>query len=272
MVSKVALIESTGEITTTFHEAINLIGGIDELNSSDRNVVVKVGVFNPKQGLHTTIPVTQAIIHSFQKAPNVYLAESDNYRGTGTERLQIWQELFSDRVVPFNLTEDTDTQSVTIAEEEMALSHILFRPNVLVSTHALRRYKQGTVLKNLLGLAPMRKKARFHKNLVTVLLDLFEAVGGIDLAVADATYTFPGPGARKKALTNLIILGRDAVAVDAVGAKLVGLDPSKMPIIKEAEKRGLGEGTLKNIDVVGSSLAIQSQRVTQLLKMLKKKK
>jgi len=86
-------------------------------------------------------------------------------------------------------------------------------------------------LKNLLGLIPERKKARFHKKLVPVLLDAYERIGGIDLAVIDATRTYSGPNARKGIDTNVLIVGRDAVAVEAVGATLVGLKPEKMPVI-----------------------------------------
>jgi hypothetical protein len=51
----------------------------------------------------------------------------------------------------------------------------------------LRDSEMGAVLKNLFGLVPIREKVRYHKKLVPVLLDLYEAVGGIDLAVLDGT-------------------------------------------------------------------------------------
>ncbi len=200
------------------------------------------------------------------------MGESDNYRGTAAERLQIWQSLFSEQVVPFSLTDDPETRSVEIAGEEYPLSHILFKPNVLVSTHALRRYKRGTVIKNLLGLLPMRKKATFHKNMPQVLCDLFEAVGGVDLAVIDATTTFPGPAYGHGFRSDLLIVGRDAVAVDAVGASLVGLDPSKMPILQEAVRRGLGEGELERIEVVGGSLDELKVKIREGLKAVPKRR
>jgi len=266
MTSKVALVKVGKDVNASLEEAFKLIGGIADLNSAKLDVVIKLGVFNPIQGQHTTIDVTRAIIENFSQAPRILLVESDNYRGTATARLQIWQKLFTERVNPFSLSEDTITRNVVIADEEMALSHILFKPNVFVSTHALRKYKEGTILKNLLGLAPTKKKAQFHKKLVPVLLDLYEAIGGINLAVIDATHTFPGPSSSKGVHTNLIVVGRDAVAVEAVGAMLVGLKPEKMPVIQEAIRRGLGEGSLEQIEVVGNSLEQLSKEVSTLLK------
>jgi uncharacterized protein (DUF362 family) len=158
----------------------------------------------------------------------------------------------------------SNTKEVEIAGEKMGFSHILFKPNVLVSTHALRRYDKGTILKNLFGLVPERKKARLHKKLVSVILDVYEAVGGIDLAVLDATRTYSGPSAKKALNTNLLVVGRDAVAVEAVGATLVGLDPEKMPVIQEAVKRGFGVGDVEKIEILGNSIESIRERFRQL--------
>jgi len=254
VVSKVAVVEFNGNVQESFRQALKLIGEIDDLNTVKRSVVVKVGVFDHRKKNHTTVSVLNAIIESFDKAPKIFLAESDNYKGKGMERLQIWKEAFTERVVPFNLSEDTNTKEVKIADEKISFSHTLFKPNVFVSTHALRQSERGTILKNLLGLIPDRKKMRFHKKLPTVLLDAYEAIGGVDLAVLDGTHTYSDLTSDKGINTNVLLVGRDAIAVETVGATLVGLDPEEMPVIKEAVQRGLGEGDINKIEVLGSSV------------------
>ena len=260
---KVALMDMGNDVSKSFQEALRLIGGIPDLNSPQREVLFKVGVFEPKQEAYTTVPVAKAIVDSFPKAPKIWMIESDNYRGTGTERLQIWKEVFSDRVEPFNLSEDTDTKPVEIAGETMELSHLLFENRVLVSSHTLRCYSRGSVIKNLFGLPPMRKKAVYHKNLETVVLDLFKAVGGIDLAVIDGTSVFPSPAAKKdkRIPVNVFLVGRDAVAVDAVGFALMGKDPKKMKMVQLAKKQGLGEADLDAIEIVGTSFEDVKARI-----------
>jgi uncharacterized protein (DUF362 family) len=255
--SKVAVVKLDGEVEGSFKKALKLIGNIADLNVKDRSVVIKVGVFDPKAGHHTTLDVTRAIVNSFNKAPKIFIAESDNYKGTGTERLQIWKDLYNTRVTPLNLSEDSNTKNVKISDETIGLSHILFKPNVFVSTHVIRKYEKGSVLKNLLGLMPSAKKAQHHKKLGTVLLDVYEAIGGIDLAVMDGTYAYPkiAPSqSHKRVKMNVLLVGRDAVAVEALGASLMGLKPEKVAVIQEAIRRGIGEGDLKKIDVVGESL------------------
>jgi len=253
VVSKVAIVEFERDVQESFKQALRLIGKMDDLNTTYRSVVIKVGVFDHKKEHHTTVSVANAIINSFNRTPQIFLTESDNYRGKGSERLQIWKQLFTERVMPFNLSDDMNTREVKIADEKIPLSHIVFKPNVFVSTHVLREYDKGTILKNLLGLIPEKKKMRFHKKLETTLLDIYEAIGGIDLAVIDGTYSYTGPTLSKR-VNKVLLVGRDAIAVETVGAALVGLNPEKMPVIQEAVKRGLGEGDIKKIEVLGNSI------------------
>lgn len=175
--------------------------------------------------------------------------------------MEVWRDCYNDRAVPFNLSDDEDTKSVEIAGESVPLSHILLEPNTFISTHVPRRYEDagnkdlmnmGSVVKNLLGLIPDRKKNRFHGRLPAALLDLYEAIGGIDLAVLDGTHAFLGREKEEIAVSpGLLIVGRDAFAVDAVGAHLVGLDPTEMPVLQEAGNRGLGEIDIDKIEIAG---------------------
>gem|GEM_PF-584983 len=275
MGSKVAVVEFENDVHKSLEYALRLIGKMDDLNTPRRPVVIKVGVFDPKAENHTTVSVVDAIIKSFSKAPRIFLAESDNYRGKALDRLQLWKELFSDRVEPFSLSDDTETRKFKFADEELELSHILFKPNALVSTHILRGYERGSILKNLFGLVPDIRKARFHKRLDTLLADIYEAIGGIDLAVLDGTYFYDGfgamphigeDGAKYRVKMNTLLIGRDAVAVETVGAILAGMKPEKMPVLKEFVKRGLGEGDLKNIEVVGASFESLRKRFASAAK------
>jgi hypothetical protein len=53
---------------------------------------------------------------------------------------------------------------------------------------------------------------------------------------------------------NTLIVGRDAIAVETVGAVLASVKLDKMTVLEEAVKRRLGEGNIDNIQIVGSSL------------------
>ena len=271
MTSKVAIVKfDENTEAESLKEALRLIGGISDLNTSNRTVVVKVGVFSHKADNHTSISFVDAIVDSFSKAPKVFLAESDNYRGTGLERLQIWKALFSERVIPVNLSDLKGTPGVTLAGQKMKLSTLLFKPNVFVNTHILRTFERGSILKNLFGCIPTPKKAKYHKILPMLLADLYEAIGGIDLSVMDGTYLWRGAGDLRVRM-NTLLVSRDAVAVETVGAILAGLKPERMPVTQEFVKQDLGEGDLKNIEIVGTPLESLREESKWAIKTLRKK-
>jgi uncharacterized protein (DUF362 family) len=273
LTSKVAIVkfDSNAE-ANALQEALRLIGGIDDLNTPKRAVVVKVGVFSHKADNHTSISFVDAITNSFNKAPQIFLAESDNYQGTGLERLQIWKELFSERVTPINLSDVEDAQEVTLAGHQMKLSTFLRKPHVLVNTHILRTFERGSILKNLFGCIPVRKKARFHKNEVfsSLLADIYEAIGGVDLSVLDGTYLWRGAGDLRVPM-NTLLVSRDAVAVETVGAVLAGLNPERMPVTREFVKRGLGVGDIENIEIAGTPLESLREEARLAARTLRKK-
>lgn len=272
MTSKVAILRIDENETESLKETIRLIGGIDDLNTSERAVVIKVGVFSHKADNHTSVPLVKAIIKNVHKASKIFLAESDNYQGTGLERLQIWRELFTKRVLPVNLSDEEDSMDLTLGGHEMKLANVLFKPNAFVSTHILRTFERGSILKNLFGCVPARKKAKYHKTEVfcPLLADIYEAVGGIDLAVMDGRYLWRGAGDLHVPM-GTIIVGRDAVAVETVGATLAGLKPERMPVTQEFVKRGLGEGDIRNIEIVGTPLENLQDESKLAVKLLKKK-
>ena len=256
MKPKVAIVD-----TDSFVEAIDLIGGISDLDDPEKTVIVKVGVFAAKTGICTTVKTLNSIIDAFANAKKIFVTESDSFAGSGLERLEIWKDCYNDRVVPFNLSDDVVTKEVEITGETVPFSHVLFEPKTFVSTHVPRRFEEtgdedlmsmGTILKNLLGLILDKKKFRFHEKLEMALMDMYEIIGGIDLAVIDGTRVFLGRGKERTTVsTEVLLVGRDAVAVEAVGAYLVGYDPLERPLLQEANDRGLGEIDIGKIDIVG---------------------
>ncbi len=256
MKTRVAIVDYDG-----FDQAINLIGGIDNLNIPEKNVTIKVGIYNSETKICTTVNTLNSIVRSFNKVEAIRVVESDSGAGPGLERLKIWEECYNNEVIPFNLSHDTKTIEVNVAGEMVPLSHVLFKPNIFVSTHVPRRYENtgdedlmnlGSIIKNLLGLVPDKKKFRFHDRLPLALLDMYEAVGGIDFAVLDAERVFLGKEHKRTIVTlDKLIVGEDAFAVEAVGGYLVGFEPTEMPVLQEARKRELGEIDINNIEIIG---------------------
>jgi len=277
MMSKVVVTEFEKDIEQSLHKALKQVN-TDDLNTEERPVVIKVGVFTPTSGQYTTVDVIQALVNTFDKAPKIYIAESDSYGGAASEKLQIWHKVYDERAVPFSLSADKNTRNVKVLDEEVAFSNIIFKLSVFISTHVPRRYQDagshdmaniGSILKNLLGLVPDLKKRRFHERLPTALLDMYEAIGGMDLAILDGTYTHLGVMKKHNRIkTNMLVIGRDAISVEAIGAYILGSDPMEMPLIREAMNRGLGEGDINKIEILGSQVDDLRQKIIQSFREL----
>ena len=98
-----------------------------------------------------------------------------------------------------------------------------------------------------------------HETLVDLLMIQRKIHSGI-LAVKDGTFAGDGPGPRCMLphVKNVILASEDQVAIDAMAAKIMGLDPLKIKYINLAHERGLGCGDPREIEIVGD-LAVARQ-------------
>jgi hypothetical protein len=72
--------------------------------------------------------------------------------------------------------------------------------------------------------------------------------------VMDGTFAGDGPGPRCMVpyVKNVLLASSDQVAIDAVAAKLMGMDPLKdLKFVRLAHERGLGCGDVRDLEIVG---------------------
>ena len=95
-----------------------------------------------------------------------------------------------------------------------------------------------------------------HETLVDLLSIQKEIHPGI-FAVTDGTFAGDGPGPRAMRWheKNVVLASADQVAIDAVAAKLMGLDPMSIKFIRLAHEAGLGCGDPSEIDIVGEDIS-----------------
>jgi Fe-S-cluster-containing hydrogenase component 2 len=72
----------------------------------------------------------------------------------------------------------------------------------------------------------------------------------------DAIYAMEGegPSAGTPKKVGLILASSDAVALDAVASKIIGLDPMQILPTAHASQRGLGSAKLQDIEVLGEDI------------------
>jgi uncharacterized protein (DUF362 family) len=91
-----------------------------------------------------------------------------------------------------------------------------------------------------------------HETLVDLLMIQKKIHRGV-FAVMDGTFAGDGPGPRcmMPHVKNVILASADQVAIDAVAAKLMGMDPLSIKFIRLAHDAGLGCGDPREIEIVG---------------------
>jgi len=129
-----------------------------------------------------------------------------------------------------------------------------------LKTHSMARVTLG--IKNQWGFPQHADRGKDHNyNLHSKLVDVYELIQPditiIDGAMGGTIHGHYPPTAWEDKLVipfNILIGGRDTLAVDVVGARIFGLTLDEVPHLKIAYERGLGEGDLSKINVIGKDL------------------
>jgi uncharacterized protein (DUF362 family)/Pyruvate/2-oxoacid:ferredoxin oxidoreductase delta subunit len=152
------------------------------------------------------------------------------------------------------------------------ISSAVFDADILLNlpkfkTHRLT-YITGA-LKNLFGLIYSLNKSKWHlkaqskEEFSEFLLDYYSALlKGLEkpkvfIHMMDAVVGMEGEGpgaAGRPRKIGALVAGRDAVAVDAVATRVVGLRLKEVLTVTLGEKRGLGAGSLERIELLGAGV------------------
>ena len=97
-----------------------------------------------------------------------------------------------------------------------------------------------------------------HETLVDLLMIQKEIHPGV-FAVMDGTFAGDGPGPRCMIpyTKNVILASADQVAIDAVAARMMGMDPLSIKYIRLAHDMGLGCGDPRGIRILGDTSAAE---------------
>jgi len=255
---------SDSSIDESINKAVDLIDGFDELKEKE-NICIKPNLCCPKSALsgHTTDPrIVEAIIKRLSSAGSktIKIVETNNFQATADRTFQVLGYSQIGGVYPnttcVNLSKDTQYNMNLNGEifSNLLIPKTLMLSDCLINVAKLKThldYRYTGALKNLYGLLLKRhERPRYHAVMYKALVDLAR-VYKPDLSMIDAIVGMEGPGPTEgyPKYVGAIIASKDPVAADSVGARVMGIPPSKIKYLRYAEKKGLG--TSKNIEVVG---------------------
>ena len=148
--------------------------------------------------------------------------------------------------------------------EEVRLSKPFLDSDVVINVPTLKTHCGCGVtiaVKNMYGLIPREDRNLYHmlNRVEEAIIDLTKARKA-DLIVVDGTYTTLHTGRRplkdfkETFKLNLTLAGYDPIAIDTVGAKILGIDRERLRFLTWGEEEGLGTKDLSRIEILGVPL------------------
>jgi len=249
--SLVSLVEAgkNCEINRAIANSLELIGF--EFSSDIRNVVIKPNMcyyWDYSTGETTDPKFVEAIIKFIRDQTsskvNISIVESDAsamkckyaFRFLGYEKIA-----GKNKVELVNLSkEKSEMAKVTIGDSILYFKHpqIIRDADLRVNVPVIKRHsltKISCALKNIYGCNPYPMKYKYHKKIDKVIVALNKMME-FDLCIVDALIA---SGSQPKKL-DLVMAGLDQVAIDAVAAKIAGVNPRRVRHITLASEESLG--------------------------------
>jgi len=273
---KVSVVRANNYDYTRVYAAVNncidLIGGLKKVVKPGNSVFVKINHLSPpsppERGI-VTHPIFVRAVLELLKDIGVRITVGDDIDSDGGDGFQvsgIRQICQKAEVKLINLREDgfVETTCSGLLLDKVYLSPTVLDADVIINlpkfkTHSLTVFTGG--VKNMYGTIPKGHRTRFHYKYVRgedfsqILTDIFSTVTP-QLTIMDGIIAMEGEGPASGNLRSLgvILASQDAVAVDAVATKIIGLDPMSVYTTKYSHERGLGVGSFQHIEVVGEKL------------------
>ena len=207
----------------------------------------------PEQGGTTDPKIIEAIIKYIRKQNSCPIAvvESDHSLATADEEFErMGYEYLKDQfenVELINLSTDTKHRLEINGYyfKELTVSETLLKMTKYINVAKLKTHTQHRitcVLKNQFGLIARRSKKRYHPFLNEVILDLMD-IFPPDVSIIEGITSMEGSGPSDgdQVEANLIISGTEPIVTDCVAARIMGIKPKSVPVIRAAKKKGLSK-------------------------------
>lgn len=272
----VAIARVETDVFAAVERAIKLAGGLGRLIGPTSRVLVKPNLWASEPsgtGKVTDVRVVEAVArHVLALGPQrLVIGEGSAagylfMKGHNTEEAftisgvrELAQRLSVDLV---NLNTD-DSEEIAIPGSlvmpAVRIARTALDSDVIISVPVLKTHVSAGVtlsLKNMKGVLPGPEKRKTHQlGLEKAIADL-ASVMKPHFVLLDAIVGMEGLWEYPEDCVplNVVLAGADALAVDSVGAALMGFDPDKILHLRLCADRGLGEFDLSRIRIVGERL------------------
>jgi uncharacterized protein (DUF362 family) len=256
-------------IRAAVEKALQLIGGVDELIKPGKTVLLNPSWVapptEPEKGCITQAEVTQAVADIVrEKGARPIIAESS---AVGVDSQKVIENsgyrLLREKGYELVDLKRAETVMIPVSGSKVfpkIESYRLVRDaDLIISIPKMKTHDQTEItcsIKKLKGLLSDKYKRMMHQEgLFDGVVDLLSAVKP-RLAIVDGIYCQEGVGPvfGRPVEMDLIIAGKDLVAVDTVCGLVMDFRPEEVLLTQKAAERGLGTAKPEEIEIIGEPL------------------
>ncbi len=275
--TRVMFQDARGGIGAAVQKLFEPFGGGKKLLKSSGNVFLKINGIDFKPHVYTSPEVVGALVRYFydQGARRVYVMENStqgNITRLVFEITGMKQMCRQTGAIPLYLDETGEMplylpglQAFVSIPDNIHENLIRNRAeNLYLSVPKLKTHSMTTVtlgIKNQFGLLHQASRIpdhnfKLHRKIADIFFNIqpdFTVVDGLE-AVNFGHYPAQALAERSVRKLDLLFGGDDPLAVDVVGARLLGFDLDEVAHLKEAAAYGLGESRFDRIEILNKAL------------------
>lgn len=255
----------TGRVYDAVRKAVGLVGGMEGFVKPGMKVLIKPNLLSaraPEDAVCTHPEAARAVVRLVKEAGGIPMI-GDSPGGFGGNIADIFEKsgmrrMAQEEGVPLvKFTTSRFVEGIPISRYVFDCDRIISIPKL--KTHGLTVLTAA--VKNTFGMVTGLYKAECHsrapkeEDFAKVLAKVY-SITKPHLTVVDGIVGMEGdgPAAGEPRSMNLVMAGDDAVAIDALLAKIIGIEPFDVAVTKEAYGMKLGEADLSRIETVGDDL------------------
>jgi uncharacterized protein (DUF362 family) len=265
--SKVAIVKNVADPVETTVKALELIEQ-DVLTalSGEKSILIKPNYLNakhPSTGVTTDSRVIEGVVKflKMRKIENLVIGEGSGFADTfeafqvaGVDKVA---ERWNVKLLDLNKDEFVEVQPPSPLSLKKTRVSKTASDSTIISVAKLKPHRIASVtlsLKNMMG--ALASKGTMHRG-VSLSENIADLASVLTPRVAVIDGIIAGEGHENGCSPiemNLVIAGTDPVAVDAVGAAVMGIEPTEVKHLVLAEKKGLGTCDLNHVTILGESI------------------
>lgn len=258
---------SQPKIAEALQKQFELLGELERFVSPGDTVLLKPNFIAPRSRRHATqtdpavIIETARLLKDFGAKPFVGDSPAWSNVFACVKALRL-EEPLKKLSVPVKQLDKPKWCRIGAKNIRVGISSVALDADVIINLPKFKSHQQLVAtfaVKNMFGCVSGKRKALWHfakggntDDFCELLIDIYKFLNPA-FTIIDGIVAMDGPGPIRGRARELgwLIGGTDPIACETICAKLIGLEPEDVPIIKTAKQTGFGCSDPNKIEIIG---------------------